>query len=59
MAKTSKHNKNKHNKNRHNKVIKPRKLVLVITDKPITKRKTQRRLRTPRRKRRTHKKKRN
>lgn len=54
MAKTSKHNKNK-----HNKVTKPRKLILVITDKPITKRKTQRRRRTPRRKRRTHKKRRN
>lgn len=54
MAKTSKHNKNK-----HNKVTKPRKLILVITDKPITKRKTQRRRRTPKRKRRTLKKRRN
>lgn len=54
MAKTS-----KHNKNRHNKVTKPRKLVLVITDKPITKRITRKRRRTPKRKRRTQKKRRN
>lgn len=50
MAKINKHTT-------HNKVIKPKKLILVITDKPITKRKTHRRGRTHRRKRRTHKKK--